>query len=334
MLLYFFNFLNILPVDFFAPNDYGPVTTCHEVPAKYRQYRILAAQPCYTEGNFFNYLTQIITSRGCSAQLNLIHMVDDCCLQPYTVDSIIPLHFTLMGNIRCMLEGFGEAWLLEKRFHLFYVPGGKRHHAWFKPGSHISFHIDFSPEYLQWLATQYPEIADVSKRTTQRSTAGVQQHAAYITPSIRKIVNEIITGCPTEEPEKSLFMEVKSKELLLKYVQDIPVDKELLSQGEISRLDAMIAYVTAHLDHPHTIESLSEQSGMSKTILKRKFKEYTGQGIHGYIMERRLTEAMRLITDTTLPVYDIAVQTGYYTFSSFDRAFLHRFGHSPAYYRR
>lgn len=322
------------PMNFIRPDDSRFVSTSCEVPSQYSQYRLSGAIPLYVKGDFGDYLTQIIRTAGYDIQLNIFNILTEWWLHPNTLNSVIPLHFMLEGSIKCLLEGFGEAWLIEKCVNLFYVPGKIYHKAWFEPGFYRSFHIDFSPQTFRYLPARYPELNDVLTRLVGNSTSGVQQHTSYITPIVQKIVNEILHDCPVREPELSVFAEIKSKELLLKYVQNPPADAGNIQFTPKALIDQVTAFMETHLDYPFTIKLLAGMFTTNETALKRHFKQYTGQTIYTFLLEKRMEMAFNLLKDNTLPIRTIAQQVGYEDFSSFDRAFSHHFGHSPAFYRK
>ncbi len=311
----------------------NPLVKLNEVPDHYKQFNIANAKPLCIRGAFGDYLTQIIRAKNCRIQLNIFNILVDILAHPYMPRSVIPLHFTLKGNIKCYLEGFGEAWLIEKCANLFYVPGKIHHKAWFKPGFYKSFHIDFSPRILMRLATKHPELKEVLTRFSDRSIEGVRQHTSFITPEIQKIIKQILYFHPDREPELSTFTEIKSKELLLKYVQNTPLGLDPRPKTDKEFIDQIAAFIGAHLDYPFTIKLLGRTFAINETTLKRRFKQYTGQTIYAYLTRKRMEYAMKLLESGVL-VGDIAGRVGYHDFSSFDRSFRHYFGHSPAFYRR
>jgi AraC-like DNA-binding protein len=240
----------------------------------------------------------------------------------------------LEGNVKCLLGGFGEVWLTAKCINLFYVPGKIYHKALFKPGFYRSFHIDFSPQTFRHLAARYPELNDVLTRLGGHSTEGIQQHTSYITPVVQKIVNEVLYDCPAGEPDLSTFAEIKSKELLLKYLQNTPTDTSSIPLARKELIGQVAKFMETNLDFPFTIRMLATMFTTNETTLKRQFKQYTGQPIYAFLLQKRMEKALNLIENNALPIRTIALQIGYDDFSSFDRAFSHHFGHSPAFYRK
>jgi AraC-like DNA-binding protein len=240
----------------------------------------------------------------------------------------------LQGDLQCWLEGFGEAWLMEKSINLFYVPGLKYHKAWFKRGIYKSFHIDFSPGMLKRLAVKYPELEDVLARTSGHSGQGARKHISYITPVVKKIIDEVLYSCPSGEPDLSTFAEIKSKELLLKYLQSTSIDGIDDSETRKELIDDVAEFIKRHSDYPLTIRLLAKRFGTNETTLKRQFKQFTGKTIYGFLIDQRMKEAIILINSRELAIGEIAMRVGYEDFSSFDRAFSNYWGHSPAFYRK
>jgi AraC-like DNA-binding protein len=319
----------------FATSDgYQSVSRSYEVPSHYSQFQISGALPLYIKGEFGDYLTQIIRANGCHIQFNIFSMLEDKLLYPYTSYSVIPLHFMLQGDIQCWLEGFGEAWLIEKSINLFYVPGSKYHKAWFKPGLYKSFHIDFSPRTLRRLAIRYPELEDILVRISVHSGQGTRQHISYITPAVQKIVDEILYSCPSREPDLSTFVEIKGKELLLKYLQSTSIDSIHEPKTRKEFIDGVADFIKKHPDYPLTIRLLAKRFGTNETTLKKQFKQFTGKTIYRYLIDQRMKEAVELLNSGEIAIGDIAMRVGYEDFSSFDRAFSNYWGHPPAFYRK
>jgi AraC-like DNA-binding protein len=319
----------------FLPFTGDTFTVSHEAPARYGAYRVAEADTLYAEGRSGHYFIQTIDGEGFHIQLNIFRiLVAGTRLYPFVAKSCMALHFMLKGNIRCLLQGFGKALLQEGIYHLFYVPGGIRHEARFGTAQlYLSFHIELSPTFLQRLSVKYTELKEVLEKMLHHSDRGMQQHPAHITPRIRFLIDEIMRQCPVTEPEKSLFVGSVIQQLLLKYVQDKPVNLTLLSLAGATLMESIADYITVHSDYPHTIASLAHGFGLSETSLKRQFKAHTGQPVFGFIMDKRMQEAMRLLTGTSRSVRDIAMQVGYFELSNFDRAFRRKFGHSPHHYR-
>jgi AraC-like DNA-binding protein len=83
-----------------------------------------------------------------------------------------------------------------------------------------------------------------------------------------------------------------------------------------------------------TIKELSSRLGYSETYLRRHFKEKMGITLGRFILESRLTEAMKYISTTDKTISEIAILTGYENIYSLSRSFKNHIGMSPSQYRK
>ena len=71
-------------------------------------------------------------------------------------------------------------------------------------------------------------------------------------------------------------------------------------------------------------------AGVSVRQLERLFRRHLGHGIHKQYSSMRLERARQLLRETTLPVLDVAIATGFSSSSQFARAYGQRFGEPPS----
>jgi len=83
---------------------------------------------------------------------------------------------------------------------------------------------------------------------------------------------------------------------------------------------------------PHeewTIHRLAQVSAVSEAYFARQFRAAFGVPPHRYLLARRIERAIALLRDTTLPVTEIALQTGWNSLGTFGRIFRDITGESP-----
>lgn len=81
------------------------------------------------------------------------------------------------------------------------------------------------------------------------------------------------------------------------------------------------------------VRRLAKVSGVSEAHFARCFKDAFGLPPHRYLLTRRIEKATALLRDTTLPVTDIAFQTGWSSLGTFGRTFRDITGLSPGDWR-
>jgi two-component system response regulator YesN len=72
------------------------------------------------------------------------------------------------------------------------------------------------------------------------------------------------------------------------------------------------------------------EAGVSKNHLSWEFARETGQTVTGYLAGVRIAEAKRLLSSTTLKVYEVGERIGYLNVEHFSRIFKKWTGSSPS----
>jgi AraC-like DNA-binding protein len=83
-----------------------------------------------------------------------------------------------------------------------------------------------------------------------------------------------------------------------------------------------------------TVEGLARVCSLSRSAFAARFAARVGKPPAGYLAQVRLVAATDLLRGTSLPVTLIAENVGYTSEAAFSRAFKHRYGTSPARWRR
>lgn len=97
-------------------------------------------------------------------------------------------------------------------------------------------------------------------------------------------------------------------------------------------LDAVEAMAN-HIADPLDLPQLAAIAGLSPRQLNRLFSEHLNQTVMRYYRALRLERAQSLLRNSTLPLTQIALATGFANSSHFSQAYLAQFGHAPSSYR-
>lgn len=107
-----------------------------------------------------------------------------------------------------------------------------------------------------------------------------------------------------------------------------PVEKE-----QIHRFKLLVCYMQQHYAEKLTLQDLAQVAGYNSQYLCRFFKQFSGQSPMDYLIVLRIQRAADLLSQTTRPVLEIAMDCGFDNVSYFIRAFKHRVGQTPKQYR-
>lgn len=81
------------------------------------------------------------------------------------------------------------------------------------------------------------------------------------------------------------------------------------------------ALMEAALDEPLPLSAIAETLGTSPRSLQQQFRLRLNTTPQDHYLQLRLAEARRLVTDTSMPLMEVAMATGFTSQSSFARAF-------------
>lgn len=93
---------------------------------------------------------------------------------------------------------------------------------------------------------------------------------------------------------------------------------------------AAVATMEAWLEHPMSVEDLAANVGISVRQLERLFHNKLGKTPARYYAELRLKRARQLLTQTPMPVVQIAVACGFSSASHFAKSYRRFYGQSPS----
>ncbi|HBD00894.1 MAG TPA: hypothetical protein DC053_18500 [Lachnoclostridium sp.] len=96
----------------------------------------------------------------------------------------------------------------------------------------------------------------------------------------------------------------------------------------------IIAYVRDNYTDDITIEHLMHQFGISRTLLCKNFKTYTGFSIKQYIITLRINHAKFLLTNTDYSVEQISELVGFHNTTHFIKHFQSKIGLTPLQFKK
>jgi len=95
-----------------------------------------------------------------------------------------------------------------------------------------------------------------------------------------------------------------------------------------------VRFISDNLQNDITVELLCKKMGVSKNLLYGAMRTAFGCTVKDYVAERRLTRALQLLSETDIPVCEIADSVGIYNHTYFSRLITGKTGMSPLKYRK
>lgn len=167
-----------------------------------------------------------------------------------------------------------------------------------------------------------------------------------LTPSMRIGTAEApaIDACaalqqaPYEGALRRMFLQAKVRELIC-HILAAPVlaDGARHKQSVGNNARGIVAAVESQLlrwDRHVSVEEIAEELGVSANHLRRMYRSVHGCTIRDAALKARMARARRLLSETRMPIIDIALALGYEHHASFSTAYRKEYGETPMQTRR
>lgn len=121
-------------------------------------------------------------------------------------------------------------------------------------------------------------------------------------------------------------------------VEDDPANKVEPRAGDEASATGLIEkaeqIMRAHIEEPVSVPSIADALGVHQRALERAFKAADMGTPLGRYLDLRLGRAQELLTQTTLPMLEVALACGFGSPANFSRVFRRRFGLTPTDHRQ
>jgi AraC family transcriptional regulator len=100
------------------------------------------------------------------------------------------------------------------------------------------------------------------------------------------------------------------------------------------RLRRVQEYIDAHLDRDLSLTDLASIVGLTRMHFAAQFRAATGHRPHEYVLSRRIERAKAMLSNTGMPIAEVALSVGFSAQSHFSTVFRRLAGDTPARWRR
>lgn len=141
----------------------------------------------------------------------------------------------------------------------------------------------------------------------------------------------------SDDISSGVMFEAMSRVLLVKLLQRYgkrrPEDIALTARFTSAHYHRVLSLIRARLDQTITIDELASEAGMSPSHFSRVFKETVGSTPMQYVLAYRVEQAMKMMSDASRQLGDIALDCGFADQAHFSRSFKQVTGQTPRAYR-
>lgn len=147
------------------------------------------------------------------------------------------------------------------------------------------------------------------------------------------LLEELSQSRPGAEALSRALMQQCLVAVLRRYCASGECEVPWLTALEDERLGRALRAMLDRPEVPHSVESLADSAGMSRSAFAEHFARAFDRGPIDFLKELRLRRAASLLSATDTPVKSVGAAVGFTGRSYFSRAFRAQFGQSPAAYR-
>jgi len=121
-------------------------------------------------------------------------------------------------------------------------------------------------------------------------------------------------------------------------VQYLPYEKYtnteyLILQETSQRMERITDYIDANITEPRLLQKAAENEGITPTYLSRLFSQSYKISFQQYLKKQRLEKAMRMLTTTKMPIYDICYECGFQDYRQLNKYCKETYGKTSSEFR-
>jgi AraC-like DNA-binding protein len=146
---------------------------------------------------------------------------------------------------------------------------------------------------------EYMTVATITLSARTAMSGGLDAATAY---AVGEIYLQRLSKCQSINEVLHLVHEV-----MVGFAEKVKLAKE--KRGKMSLVEQSKLYIARNLNKPIGLPEIAEKIGVNRSYLSRKFSESEGQGIQGYIRQKRLEVAANMLKFSDETISNIAFYT-------------------------
>lgn len=329
-----------MPLPLSIKTQYGdPVLFTANLPEAYSDQELHGAK-CYHARNekYGCLMYQQMTNNGYATWIN--HFVITKPVEfivTANVDDLL-LHYTIKGKMSYLMD-CQEVDTGEHQMHLLVANQLRSTTIRFDaPGIYVALTVHIPIAKLEEFNDSFPVVQRFLEKVTCGDTMMLLTQNMLAHKRIRNIVQDLTEhrllhyAGERYRVQKTGELIIESLDMLSRYM----VDENGLTAADHEKGERTEAFLLKHLQQssPPTLKQLASFAGVNERILEHIFRCRHQVTIYDFFQNARMQIIYQQLTETTIPLQDIAENFGYTDYSSFSYAVKKRFAFGPRELRK
>ena len=290
-------------------------------------------------------MNQFVLNQGASQELDGFDHIREIGIRKNTSVQLNSLCATTTDNIRIyyILDGKFE-WFINDRGHILY-PGDL---AIILPGQSFGGSKGFVDiGTFCWISIEVKH-ADDSQKMILGDWSGLSESDSITISKVLQLNNIVVLSNVKEAfvvlqaIKDELFQREIGYSTRVNHLMDellIFIARQSSRQTNLrrdfpERFTKMEEALRQNLSHQWTVEEMAALIGLGTTAFSEKVKIFTGFSPLNYLINIRISEAIKLLKKQEVNVTEIALETGFYSSQHFSTTFKKLTGYTPVEFRR
>ncbi len=240
----------------------------------------------------------------------------------------IPVQTHAFFELLYVCHGDAELTVEDKRYgmkaHMLAFLGAQERHALRAVGGGLELYsITFSPRRLDHRIGN-PQLTSIFKNRPSKFV-----HCCEALPSTEGLLRSILGEYELRDSLSEDMIACYLHELLTLHYRQQPAMFPMPDSSIKPRVHQVKEYLDKNFASDVKVAELADIFYVNKYYLSHVFHALTGYSPKQYLRLARLTHAKKLLTTTTLPIKQIAIDSGFPDATSFIRTFKNEFGVTP-----
>ena len=266
----------------------------------------------------------LITHVQGTANANSLFNADD-------PEASVSMNFQLKGAVSSNHFAYGRSFNIYAAQHnLLYAKYGAGTHTFLK-GNMQALHFRFDISYFNNLFAEEELMHGLLEKTVHADAFLANAAMMPIVPDMTAALNAIV-HCPLKGQFKKVYLEGKILELLalqLSQAVHYKPPANSLCAADLRKIQEVKDYLDIHFLMPLSLLQLAKGFGLNDYKLKKGFRDIYRITVFSYIHQKRMSLALKLLSEKAATVGEVADTIGYNNSNHFSTAFKKFFGYSP-----